>query len=404
MITYEYKGFDSAGAVSRGLIEALDLKEAREKLATRGILAEKIDPAGRRRHLGGLRVLEQGFNLEARAALYREVGTLVRAGLPLAHALEVLIQAPELGENRSRLAGVRDRIRDGSSLARALADAGKEVTPFELAVIEVGERAGTLDEVLGRLAAFLEEQQRLQERVQTALVYPFIVFLIACCVGALMLGVMIPRIGSLLVETNIPLPLITRSMIFLGKWILPLGIPALVLLALAVYFERRRVAGDAEQQVLWDRQLFRLPLWGRGYTALVNLRFARTLTLLLSGGVSLVEGLGLAGRATGSPWVGRLAEQGSESLRHGKSLADVVRAIPPLSGSLPGWLQAGEASGKLEELLANAGDRFQQQWERLVSRSLSVLEPVLILVVGGFVLVVALSILLPVLSLNRTLM
>ena len=111
--------------------------------------------------------------------------------------------------------------------------------------------------------------------------------------------------------------------------------------------------------------------------------------------------MSLAGRATGSAWVGRLAENGAEALRHGKSLAEAVRAIEPLSASLPGWIQAGEASGKLEDLLENAGDRYQQQWDRLISRGLSVLEPVLILAVGLFVLLIALSILMPVMSLNQ---
>jgi type II secretory pathway component PulF len=147
--------------------------------------------------------------------------------------------------------------------------------------------------------------------------------------------------------------------------------------------------------------LFRTPLVQRGYSALVNLRFARTLSLLLGGGVSLVDGVILAGRATGSAWVARLAESGAEALRHGKNLAEAVRAIEPLSASLPGWIQAGEASGKLENLLENAGDRYQQQWDRLISRGLSVLEPLLILAVGLFVLLIALSILLPVMSLNQ---
>ena len=100
----------------------------------------------------------------------------------------------------------------------------------------------------------------------------------------------------------------------------------------------------------------------------------------------------------------RLAERGAEALRHGKSLAEVVRGIEPLSASLPGWIQAGEASGKLEDLLENAGDRYQQQWDKMITRGLGILEPVLILMVGLFVLLIALSILMPVMSLNQAMM
>ncbi len=109
----------------------------------------------------------------------------------------------------------------------------------------------------------------------------------------------------------------------------------------------------------------------------------------------------MAARATGSAWVSRHAGSAGESVRHGGSLADAVRSIPPLSVSLPGWVHAGEASGSLESLLVTAGDQYQRQWTRYVARALGVLEPVMILVLGGFVLLVALAILLPVMSANQ---
>ena len=336
--------------------------------------------------------------------LYREVGALLRAGLPLANALEVLIAAPELGSNRAHLAGIRDRIREGSPLAEAMAQSAGAFSPFEQAVIEVGERSGTLETVLDRLAKFLEEQQRVKERIQTALIYPAIVVTLAIVISVVMLGVMIPRWSEKLGELNIKLPLLTQWVLAVGKWILPVSIILFLLAGVGFYFFLRQMRKDADFRVRGNRLLFRLPLVRRGYSALVNLRFARTLSLLLGGGVPLVEGVSLAGRATGSAWVGRLAERGAEALRHGKSLAEAVRAIEPLSASLPGWIQAGEASGKLEDLLENAGDRYQQQWDRMISRGLGVLEPVLILAVGLFVLLIALSILMPVMSLNQAMM
>lgn len=403
MKTFEYRGFDAGQRACRGLVEALDLKEAREKLAQRGILAEKIGPAGARRP-ARLKLGEAEFGTATRAMLYREAGSLVHAGLPLANALEVMIEAPELGESRSCLAGVRDRIREGSAFAAAMAAASTAVTPFELAVIEVGERAGTLDAVLDRLAGYLEEQQRLKERIQTAMIYPAIVLALAVVVAILMLGVMIPRVAQLLRDTGVVLPLLTRVTLAAGRLALPVAVPVAAVLAVGWFVIRRQMEQDADYRILWDRRWFRLPVVGRGYTVLVNLRFARTLAVLLGGGVPLVDGIGLAGRASGSPWVGRLALGAADAVRHGRSLADAIRMIPPLGGSLPGWIQAGEASGKIEGLLEHAAVRYQQEWDRLITRSLGVLEPVLILAVGGFVLLVALSILLPILSLNRSLM
>ena len=149
-----------------------------------------------------------------------------------------------------------------------------------------------------------------------------------------------------------------------------------------------------------DQGLFKVPLVGRGYVIVVNIRCVRTLCLLLQGGVGLVEAMALSGRSSGSSWVASLMEVEAESVRHGSTLADAIRRIPPLAGSLPSWIQAGEASGALERLLDTAGTAYQHQWNRYISRTLSWLEPALILCIGLFVLLVTLSVLLPIMSLN----
>jgi len=133
------------------------------------------------------------FNVNFRSLLYRELGALLNAGLPLVAALEVLIQSPELGEARNVLAEIRDRVREGMSFAQALAGAGPQVRAFEKAVIAVGEKSGTLDAVLVDVAEFLEEQQQVQERIQSALIYPMIVVSFAVIVSIVMLGFVIPK-------------------------------------------------------------------------------------------------------------------------------------------------------------------------------------------------------------------
>ncbi len=403
MKTFEYKGYDSAGRSCRGLVEALDVKEAREKLAARSVFAERVVAAGGKGS-PAFRPWRKQLDLDARTMLYRELGALLRAGLPLANALEVLIAAPELGASRVHLAGIRDRIREGASLADAAAHSAAAFSPFERAVIEVGERSGSLEVALDRLARFLEEQQKIKDRIQTALIYPAIVVTLALVIAVVMMGVMIPRWSEQLAQFNVKLPALTQWMLAVGKWTLPVTVALLVLVCGAFLLLRRKLKSDADMRIRWSRVAFRIPLVRRAGSVLVNLRFARTLSLLLGGGVTLVDGVGLAGRATGNAWVSHLSERGAEALRHGKSLADAIRAIEPLSASLPGWIQAGEASGKLEALLENAADRYQQQWDRLITRAIGVLEPVLILAVGLFVLLIALSILLPVMSLNQAMM
>ncbi len=400
MKTFEYRGFDSEGGARRGLVDALDEKDARERLSRGGILAERLVAAGAGMGRSGAGA---GFGAADRALVYRELSALAEAGVPLVRGLEILMESPEAGVGRGVLADARDRVREGASLAAALEAATRAIRPFELAVIAVGERAGTLSDVLGGLATFLEEQQQVRERVRSALIYPMIVVGFALLVAVVMLGVVIPSMARLLEEAQVALPLITRVMMQAGRivmWVVPtLALAAGVAAALV----GRRLRADPAAAARLDRRAFRLPVFGRGYTLLVNLRFARTLSILIRGGVSIVDGLALAGRATGSRWVEQRVEAEAETVRHGSSLADAIRRVGPLSASLPGWIHTGEASGTLDRMLDHAADRSQHQWNRFVARGLSVLEPALILFVGLLVLLVAISILLPVLSLNRTL-
>lgn len=366
-------------------------KQAREKLARDGILVERMAVADR----------QSRFPADARAMVYRELGALLAAGFPLIRAFETLINSPEMRRFNMLLAGARDSVREGKPLAAAFRLASEAVTPLELAVIEAGEQSAAVSLMLDRLADFLEEQERLRESALSAMIYPSIVAAVGVFVAALMLAVLAPRAQDMLAGIGAPMPRLTRLALSVGetaaKWgWLCLGVPVA-----AVLCARRKLRGSADAKLRWDKMLFRMPVLGRGYGILVNLRFARTLAILVQGGVSLIDAVVLAGRATGSAFVAQLAESEAETIRHGSSLSDAIRRIPPLSQSLPGWIQVGEAGGELERLLECAAQRYENHWNRFITRCLSLLEPLLILAVGVFVLLITMAVLLPVLSITR---
>ena len=400
MKTYAYKGYDSSGKGCHGLVQATGLKDVREQLSGRQIFPSEISEAaqkgrggffGRRRH-----------SEEERNILFRELEVLLGAGLPLEKALDLLIETPELASCRNQLAGMRDQLREGTPLAEAMAEAGL-VQDHEKALIEAGEQSGSLDHVLERMADFQEEQQVVRERLQTAMIYPAFILVMSILIMVLMLGVMMPRFAEMFAEARVELPLLTRLMLRFGKAAGYVTVLLPVLLLVGGYGLRRQMKQDSALNIRVNRSLFRMPLFGRIYLALVNMRFARTLALLLRGGIGLVESLVYAGRAAGSAWVESDVLQEADAVRHGSSLADAVRRIQPLSGALPGWIQAGEASGDLAGMLEQAARRYQMQWERMIARFLALLEPILILLIGGFVLLIALAVLMPVMSLNSAL-
>lgn len=399
MTTFDYKGFDAAGRPQSGLIEAADPKDARKRLAARGILPETLQAAGG--SAARRAAPKSAFVADVRTMFYRELAALLGSGVALVPALDVILQAPELDQARTLLAAVRDAVREGRPLNAALAAASPQVTPFEQSVMEVGERTGGMAEALERLAGFLEEQEKLREKLVTALLYPAVVVSLAVIIGGLVLAFMLPLVGRMFAEAHLELPLLTRVLLASGR---AAGL-ALLLLAVSgmggVAVFRRRLRTDAALRLRVDRKLFSVPLVGAGWRNLASLRFVRVLGLLLERGVGLIESVPLAGRASGSAWLADCARRETEAMGQGKPLVEVIRGIRPLHPSLAAWVQAGEAGGNLIGLLDNAAQRFQQRWERLASRGMLVLEIGLTVAVGLFVALIALAVLLPVLQMNK---
>jgi general secretion pathway protein F len=390
MKTYEYKGYTSAGATRKGLVEALHAKAARETLARDGILVERLTESGSR---------AKRVSPELRSILYRELSALLKAGMPLVTALDTLIKTPEMSRVGGILGTVRDQVREGSSLAQALAASRAGLSHFEQATLDVAERAASLELMLEQLADFLDERAIMKDQIQQALIYPTLVLGLGICVAVVMLGVLVPRTQALMEGTG-AVPLLTRIMLVLGDGLWPWGLLVMAGAILSAIAWFRHVQSHIELRIRQDRFLFRVPILGRGYSLLAAIRFAKTLAILVRAGVSLVEGVSLAGRATGSAWLERLSDVESESLRHGGTLADTLRRIHPIGPFLSGWIEVGEASGSLAELLDRAADRCHAQWNRFLRRSLVLIEPALLLLVGGMVLLITLSVMLPMFSMT----
>ena len=361
------------------------------------MLAERVEPVE-----GGSARGSTFGRPATRAMIYREAGSMLRAGLPLSRVLDVLIGAPESASIRADLAAVRDRIREGSSPAAALAATGR-LSPFETAALEAGQRAGALDDSLLRLAEFMEEQERVRDRLRSALVYPALVAGLALIAAIAMLGFLLPGFARIWTDANIDLPPLTRGVLAGGRLLLGVGLPSLAVCAAAGWFLRRRCRLGAVRRGRIERFVHRLPVVGPAWAAVVAMRFARTLALLLGGGAPLIEALPLAARATGSAWTESEMERETDTVRHGGALADALRRVPPLAGALPAWVEAGEAGGDLNRMLMAAAGRSQEVWEKRLTRAAALVEPALIVVLGAFVLLIALAILLPILALNRSL-
>jgi len=393
MKTYQYKGYSSNGAAQKGIIEADNIKEARRNLVSKGIFPEKVTDS---------KNFKSRLNTTARSTVYRELSTLLKAGIPLAKAFDMLIDSPDIGNNRIILGNIRDQIKEGSNLADAFSKTSKSFKPFEIAVIESAEETGSLDLMFNNLATFLEEKDVLQDKIKMAMIYPSIIMFVGVCVAIIMLVFLLPKTAEIIGETTEKLPAITNIMMNIGTIVTQWGIPFLALIIGGIFFLRQSLKNNQQFKLKFERNKFKIPIFGKAVTILANLRFASTMSMLLSGGVSVLTAFKLSGKVTGNQWLALMAEQQALIVEHGGKLSDSVRQIAPLAESLPSWIQVGEATGELPQMFQSAAERYSRKWDKYISRLLNLMEPVLILTIGAFVLLIVLAVLLPILSLTKS--
>lgn len=391
MKTYEYSGFNNEGRKVKGLVEADSLKDAREKLAVNGVLADRI----------GLSSRAVRLNTAERASFYRELSELISAGLTVDKALDTMMKASDSSGRGVFLARVRDGIREGGRLSAAIASAGDTVSQFERAMIEAAEKTSALELMLSRLGDFLEERDQLSEKVSTALIYPVLILTVGVCAAILMLGVLIPRTVEALGSETVDLPWLTVFMMHAGSWIMRWGwVIPLTATGFIIYVYRRLGQDEGFADSL-DRYIFSVPIIGKGYRILVCQRFARTMAILLEGGVSAIDAVILSGRATGSRWISGICARRADEVKHGLRLSEAIKKVPFLSENIAEWIAVGEATGGLARMVARAGDKYGRAWDSYMARALGIIEPCILIFVGGFVLLVTLSVLLPIISLSR---
>jgi general secretion pathway protein F len=404
---YAYKGVTAAGRKTGGQLNADNLRGARGRLKREGIfvtdLAEHAGAAAARA-AGGSRL--RLFSLRRISPLdlsvvTRQAATLIGAGIPLVDGLSALTEQVETPRLKSVLGQVRDRVNEGASLADALAQTGA-FSDLYVGMIRAGEAGGALEQVLVRLADYLESQVRLRNKVTSILLYPAIMFCFAMLVVGVLVTVVLPQITELLTSLKQELPFYTRWIIagsnFARGWWW-----AILLVGIGLVFGARAFVQTERGRDAWDRLRLRLPVVGRTVRLLSIARFTRTLATLLAGGLPIVRALDTAKHVANNTVLGRAIDAARVSITEGASLARPLRAsgeFPPLVTHM---IEVGEQSGELVAMLSKVADTYEEQVETTVSRLTALMEPFLILIMVGIVLVIILATLVPLLQVTSSL-
>ncbi|MCY3941552.1 MAG: type II secretion system inner membrane protein GspF [Gammaproteobacteria bacterium] len=398
MAQWSFAALDDGGRRRRGTVEGDNPRHVRGLLREQGLRPLNVRPAApgiaSRFRLGKRRALRS----ETLAQLTRQLATLLRGGLPLDAALNAL--AAQRARYSEVLMGVRARVQEGYSFAEALSASRRTFPELLVATVGAGERIGRLEEVLERLAEHFEKRQALRQQVRAALAYPMVLTVFSLAIVSLMLVYVVPQVTPVFVDSGVELPLLTRVLIAVSDFARAWGWLALLAAAAGCGLLARALRLPAARLKL-HRLLLRTPLFGALSRELNSARLMQSLSTLTDAGVSVWESLRVAARMLTNLPMRQAAMDAAREVSEGKPAAaalDRNGLFPPLCIQL---IASGEASGELHQLLGRAAETQERELSARINTLTSLLQPVLIMLVGGFVLLIVLSILMPIFEMNR---
>lgn len=396
MPTFEFTAIDRAGKTRAGALAGADSESVRSALARRGLIATQITAGVAARPAARTRPVR--ISAGQLALMTRQIATLVTV-TPIEEALRTLAEQAENRKQRDIFAGVHIGVVEGMRLSDAMARLGPAFPATYRAMVAAGESSGSLPQVLERLADLLEKKQDMQAKVSSALVYPVVLAVVALGVVIALMTFVVPRVVEQFDVSGQQLPALTNAMIAISNlmlhwgWAIALGIAGV--LTLAAWMLSR-----PGPRLAFDGLLLKLPVIGRVIRNVESASLARALATMIASGLPILEGLRLAARAAGNRVIAAAAKDMATQVHEGVGLSSALRrasVFPPLLVHLSA---SGEPSGRLEPMLERAADYLERDVRTATSIALSLLEPAIIVVMGGVVCLVIMSILLPILQIN----
>ena len=398
MAAFDYVAVDGAGRTVTGALEAADEAAARGQLGRRRLAPLEVTPA--RMAARAERPKGPGGKLSAKtlALTTRQLATLVSVS-PIEEALRTLALQADRPVVRRVLEGVHSGVLEGRPLADAMGQQGRAFPPLYRAMVSAGERSGTLQPILERLADDMERDQQVRGKVVTAMVYPAVLAVVALGVVAALMVFVVPKVVDQFDSMNQTLPLLTRLVIDLSDLMRNWGWLVVLILAGLIAAGAAALRNPAIR-LQFDRWRLRAPLIGRLTRDLHGAKIARTLSTMIAAGLPVLEGLTITARTVSNRALRQATESMAEAVREGGGLSAAMRRADVFPPILVYMTASGESSGRLEPMLERAADYLEREFAAFTAVMLSLLEPAVIVVMGGVVALIVLSILLPILQIN----
>ncbi|MBI2300220.1 MAG: type II secretion system inner membrane protein GspF [Armatimonadetes bacterium] len=406
MPVYTYSAIDSSGAEVSGVLNAGDEQAALGQVRERGLHplgvraqsggggAETADDSGIRRRGGRVRAADLTL-------FTRQLANLVKGGLPMMRTLDALIDNTENARLYALLQKVRQEVAEGESLHEALAKHPRVFNNLYLSLVRAGESSGELPTVLSRLADFQEQDLERRAQIRAALTYPILLMVVGTGIVTFLVTFLIPRFQSLFAEFGRALPVPTQIVLAVSKffthewWVIILGV-------FLVSWAKRQWLASPRGRLTWDRWRLHWPLLGRLYQRAATARLARTLSTLLHGGVSILDALEILEGVVDNAALAESLREIRAGVREGESLGLRTRASGQFPGLLSQMMLVGEETGDVEGALSTVADAFDVEVNNALKGLVALVEPLIILVMGGIVGFVVFAMLMPIFQLNQS--
>ncbi len=405
MAVFQYHALDDQGQQQKGVKEADSTRQVRQILREQGLMPLSIDLVHEKQTSGILKksihipLLHRRLSVASLALFTRQMATLIQASMPVEEALAAVAAQQEKNWIKNIILSVRSQVMEGFTLAKSMDAFSQHFPQLYRATVAAGEHAGHLDKVLLRLADHTEKSMQSRQKIQLALLYPFILMFAAIGIVSFLLGFVVPDVIKVFIDSGQELPLITRMLINASNGFQQWWSWLLVALILIIFIVMKLYSYPSVR-LRWHARLLSMPIIGRFSRALNTSQFASTLSILTQSGVSLVDALSISARVVGNDKIRESVLNSARNVREGSSLHKSLKQCGYFPPIMLHMISSGEATGELDTMLERTAQNQQMELENKVSMLVGLFEPLMLVVMGGVVLLIVLAILLPILNMN----
>jgi general secretion pathway protein F len=404
MPVYQYKALDASGKALSGIVDADSAKEARQKLRMQSLYTTSIAEAEKEVTLSSevqVRKVLRRIKRKDVSTATRQLATLLRSGMPVVQSFSAIIEQLEGHPLQKIMLEIREKVNSGSTFADALADHPKLFSTLYVGMVRAGESAGALETILQRLAEYLEKTDKQRNRIRSIMAYPIVMLFVGGGVLTFLMTYVVPTLIKLFTEMKQNLPLPTQILIGVSGFVRSYKMLIVIGGIVAAFVAFKRYIRTEAGRLRYDAFRLRIPVLGTLVRKSCMVRFARTLGTLVAGGVPLLQALAIVRDIVGNTVIGKALDDAKDNIARGQTIADPLKKSGHFPPIVTHMVAVGEASGNLEEMLFNVADAYEDEVETAISSLTSLLEPMIIVVMGVIVGFIVLSVLLPIFDMNK---